>query len=221
MKLHEGDKVVISESAHEYNRKHIGKVGVIESTFRTRNKTMMFGVRLENLHNLSSSKGLFWFKYKSLSPYNPEPTLTESEEITMYSEFAVAEIRFLDKKETHSNAYALYDLHIGVNDKVVVSTGHSGFALAEVMSITADPLDRKRVTCGREIVCKVDFTQYEVRQTNIQRAKELQKQMNDKVKDLQTLSLYELFAQTDPGMKALLDEYKSIICPTKVCETDE
>lgn len=220
MKFHEGDKVIISETAHEYHWKHIGKVGVIESIFRTKNKTKMFGVRLENLHNLSSSKGLFWFRYHSLSPYNPESTLIESEEIIMYPEFAVAEIRFLDKKETHNNAYALHDYTIEVGDKVVVSTGHSGFALAEVMSITADPLARKRVTCGREIVCKVDFTQYEVRQTNIQRAKELQAQMNAKVKDLQTLSLYELFAQTDPGMKALLDEFKSLTCP-KVCETDE
>ena len=211
MKFQEGDVIIVSDSASEYKQKYIGKTGTVESTFRTHDKIVMYGVRFENLRNPISSKGLFWFRARSLEYHTEDifsPLIIESEEITMFENYVVAKVQFLNDVPVYS--YALYDPDVQVNDIVVVQTGHHGFSLAKVNSIDTNPDAKKEVKCGRQIVCKVDFSAYEARKEALRRADELKKQMDAKLHEAQSLAIYEMFAEKDPALKAMLDEFKTL-----------
>jgi hypothetical protein len=169
----------------------------------------MYGVRFENLRNPISSKGLFWFRARSLSHDNPKNSDTiESEEIPMFENYVVAKVQFLNDVPVYS--YALYDSDVRVGDTVVVQTGHHGFSLAQVDSIDTDPNAKKEVKCGRQIVCKVDFSAYNARQEALRRAEELKRSMDAMLKETQAMALYEMFAEKNPNLKAMLNEFKTL-----------
>ena len=200
MKFKEGDLVIVSISAHEYKQKYLGKIGTVESIFRKKDQVYMYGVRFEKLRNPISSKGLFWFEARSLD-HKPSNLLTiESEEIPMFENYVVAKVQFLDNP-VPVYSYALYE-DIPVGTTVVVQTGSHGFALAKIHEIVTDPEAKKDVHKGRQIVCAVDFSAYEARQEALHRASELQKQMEAKLREAQTMAIYEMFAEKDPALKA-------------------
>ena len=209
MKFQDGDVVLISESALEYHKEYIGKIGTIKKVFRTSDKTIMYGVMFDNLRNPRSSKGLFWFKSRSLSFNNPKNSDTnESEEIPMFENYVVAKIQFLDNP-VPVYSYAMYE-DIPVGTVVVVQTGSHGFALARIESIVTDPEAKSDVRKGRQVVCPVDFSAYNARKEALCRANELQTKMEAKLREVQSMAIYEMFAEKDPALKAMLNEFKSL-----------
>ena len=208
MKFKDGEVVVVSDSAHEYKKRHIGKIGTVEYIFRKSSNSYMYGVRFESLHNPMSQKGLFWFEARSLDHQSNNILKIESEEIPMFENFVVAKIQFLDNP-VPVYSYALYE-DIPVGTTVVVQTGSHGFALAKIHEIVTDPEAKKDVHKGRQIVCAVDFSAYEARREALRRASELQKQMDAKLREAQTMAIYEMFAEKDESLKAMLTEFKSL-----------
>jgi len=131
------------------------------------------------------------------------------EETPMLKNYRVAGIKFKDGYNTDKTyPYALYDEGIIIGDTVVVMTGHHGMAIAEVCSIGEMPKDS--VTCGREIICKVDMAAYLDRKARAKQMAELKKEMDEKVKALQETALYELMAEKDPSLKAMLEQFKAL-----------
>ena len=212
MKFKDGDLVIISESAHEYKQKYIGKTGTVESIFRKKDRVYMYGVKIPNLRNSVSSKGLFWFEARSLEHHiqmdESSPLIIESEEIPMFENYVVAKVQFLDNP-VPVYSYALYE-DIPVGTVVVVQTGSHGFTLAKIHEIVPDPEAKKDVHKGRQIVCPVDFSAYNARKEALKRADELKKQMDAKLREAQTMAIYEMFAEKDPALKAMLDEFKTL-----------
>lgn len=208
MKFKDGEVVVVSDSAHEYKKRHIGKIGTVEYIFRKSSNSYMYGVRFESLHNPMSQKGLFWFEARSLDHQSNNILKIESEEIPMFENYVVAKIQFLDNP-VPVYSYALYE-DIPVGTVVVVQTGSHGFALARIESIDTNPEAKKDVHKGRQIVCPVDFSAYEARKEALRRASELQKQMDAKLREAQTMAIYEMFAEKDESLKAMLTEFKSL-----------
>ena len=209
MKFNENDVVIVTDSSSEYKHEYVGKIGTIERAFQTHDKVIMYGVRFENLHNHRSSQGLFWFRAKSLSYDNSKNSvITESEEIPMFENFVVAKVQFLDNP-VPVYSYALYE-DIPVGTVVVVQTGSHGFALAKIESIDTDPEAKKNVHKGRQVVCPVDFTAYNARKEALKRANELKTQMDAKLREAQTMAIYEMFAEKDESLKAMLTEFKSL-----------
>lgn len=203
------DVVIITDSSSEYQHNYIGKIGTIEKAFRTKDKVIMYGVRFENLRNPRSSKGLFWFRTNSLSINHSTHSVTnESEDIPMFENYVVAKIQFMNDIPVHS--YALYDFDIQADDIVVVQTGHHGFALAKVHEVITHPEAKKEVKCGRQVVCKVDFSAYNARQEALRRAEELKRSMDAMLKETQAMAIYEMFAEKNPSLKAMLNEFKTL-----------
>lgn len=201
--------MTISDSAREYKNKFTGELGVIKQAFRTHDRIIMYGVRLDNYQNLSSRKGLFWFREVSLSFINSENSETiESEEIPMFENYTVAKIQFLDGVPVYS--HALYDPNVHEGDIVVVKTRNHGFALAKVLEINTDPEAKKEVTGGRQVICKVDFSAYNARQEALHRANELKRSMDAMLAETQAMAIYEMFAEKNPSLKAMLNEFKSL-----------
>ena len=193
-------KVRVTDGS-KYGSKYIGKTGVIENTSCG---NTAFGVRLEGHINPKSTKGLFWFSMDEIE-------FIESEENVMLSQnenFMVAGVKFLDGTNRDKEYfYALFDEYY-VGDLVVVQTGHHGLALAEISSIDCE--GKEKVKCSREIITRVDMSAFEDRQAKRNALAKLKKDMDKKVKELQETALYELLAEKDPALAAMLAEYKQL-----------
>ena len=55
------------------------------------------------------------------------------------------------------------------------------------------------------------MTAYNERQAKAAKIKSLKVEMDKKVMELQQTAIYELLAEKDPGLKQMLEEYKSLI----------
>lgn len=94
-------------------------------------------------------------------------------------------------------------------DVVVVDTQY-GFQLATVVGYaSAIP---SNISKGRmkEVVCKVDFSSYTARKEKAEKIKRLKAEMNKRVERLKEDAVYEMMAEKDPVLKALLDEFKAL-----------
>lgn len=184
----------------EYRGRFTGQIGTVE---RCTSLCSSIGIRFENETNKSSGYGVFWFSKDHLE-------IIETENEIMNENFVVAGIKFLDGTNADREyAYALYDEAIKVGDIVAVKTGHHGFALAKIASIGTFP--HTAVQCGREVIDRVDFTAYTERKEKAKRVRALKVEMDEKVRQLQQTAIYELLAEKDPTLKAMLEEYKSLI----------
>lgn len=203
MTLEVGVKVKILTNAG-YRDKYVGELGIVERNNQFSGGTI--GVRLDNYTNKSSGYGIFWFEKSKLE------VIERKDEIIMFENFKVAGISFLEGTNTNAvYAYALYDDTITVGDIVVVQSGHHGLGIAKVVDIDASGENTKAVQCGREIIAKVDFSAYEERKEKAKKMKNLKRQMDAKVQELQHQAIYELLAEKDPSLKAMLDEYKNLM----------
>lgn len=189
-----------------YRNKYVGEIGIVEREFLSNqySKDKKVGIRLNNHTNKASAYGVFWFDADKIE-------IIESEETsTMLKGFKVAGIRFLEGSNTDNiYAYALYDNEIKEDDIVVVQSGHHGLGIAKVACIDEDASPNE-VQCGREIIAKVDFTAFNERKEKAAKLAKIKKEMDKKVKELQSIALYEMLADKDPALREMLDEFKAL-----------
>lgn len=205
-----GNRVRVN-SKQEYNGNFYKKSGTLIRKSGSGDDTL-WGVRLDGYHNRSSQYDVFWFPQRHLQRLIHEPdvdveTITESE-VYLMSDYKTVLVKFNNGTNHDTTyAYACYD-EVKNGDNVVVKTGHHGFSLAQIAD--AEPTNPGKVLHGREVVCIVDFSNFEARKAKAQRAAELKSQMDEKVQQLQNVHLYEMMAARDPALAALLAEYKEL-----------
>lgn len=102
--------------------------------------------------------------------------------------------------------YANFDPDLKSGDICVVATDDKYFSIVEVVDI----VDRVDSELTREVVAKVDVEPYEFRLKSRAKAAELKTKMEARAKQLQDIALYQMLAENDPDMAALLNEYKNI-----------
>lgn len=131
-------------------------------------------------------------------------------DIKMIGDYKVATVKFQDGYNKNSTYYyALYDNDVEINDMVAVMTGHHGLAVAKVVAIEDNNLNR--IQYNREVVCKIDLDKYNERKNKIAKIKELKNKMNAQVKKLQESAIYEMLAEKDESLKNMLTEYKELV----------
>lgn len=96
------------------------------------------------------------------------------------------------------------------NDMVVVDTVN-GYALAEVVGMLAQLTRSTKVESLKEVVCKVDMAAFNARKATAERAKEVKIEMDTRIKEIQEATVYQMFAEKDPALKKLLEEYDALI----------
>ena len=180
-----------------YKGQFVNQVGTVVRVYDD-----VIGVKFDSNYNTRSKYGAYWFKRKEID-------LIESEMFLMNENCTVAHVQFLDgTNQDKTYAYALYDEGIIPNDLVVVKTGHHGMAVAKVISIGGN---MNSVSHGREIICKVDTTAYDSRKEKAKKVIDLKVQMDKKVQHLQQTAIYEMLAEKDPELAAMLNEYKALL----------
>lgn len=200
---------IVSNSRGAYRNKDlVGKVGTLTMNAMNRDDgDFLYCVLVDGVKNAYSANGGFWFPMRDLEYLDDETKIEE--EKTMLPGYQTASVQFLDgvnKEKTYF--YALYDPAIQPGDLVVVSTGHHGLALARVAYIGGPA---SYVSNNREIVCRVDLTAWEDRKEKAKTLQQLREEMDERVKQYKANALYELAAEKDPTLKALLDQFKQIM----------
>lgn len=131
-------------------------------------------------------------------------------EMEVKGNYNVAVVNFLQGVNTTKRyCFALFDNSIKVNDCVLCDTAN-GYGVAKVLDIVPKTeYVGEKVT--KEIICKVDFTDFENRKEARKKMDSIKKQMDKMVKENQELVLYQMLAEKCPEMASLLEEYKQLM----------
>jgi hypothetical protein len=168
--------------------------------------TNKFGWGYDSIYNGCSVDNHKQYLY-SLNDKN----ITEKECDNMIKgNYEVAMVKFLQGMNTAQEyAFALYDDDMLIDDLVLCDTVN-GYRVAKISKIMPQR-EYNGVPVTKEIICKVDFTNFETRKKNRVKAEQLRTEMDKKLKDLQEIALYELMAEKSPELKEMLETYKSLI----------
>lgn len=135
---------------------------------------------------------------------------TEEKSMKITGNYKVALVQFLQGTNTTKGyAFALFDDDIGANDTVLCDTSY-GYGVAKVTEIIPNK-EYSGVAPTKEIICKVDFSAFEQRKVNREKAQELQKEMDKRIQKLQEFALYEMMAAQDPELKEMFENYKQLM----------
>ena len=188
----EGQRVVVAGPGH-YKGKYIGRAGVVFKIY-----ARSVAVRLDGVRNESSGYGVFYFDIAELI-HEEAAQIKEDKNMQKLTNFVnVAVVQFLDETvDFRTFEYANYDPNIAVGDLCVVKTAHHGMGLASVVEIKQKPTE----DLYREIVSKVDTTDFDARVERREKTAELKAQMQERAKQLQDIVLYRTLAKEDPEMK--------------------
>lgn len=127
------------------------------------------------------------------------------QKITNYLNVAV--VQFLkDDVAFRTFDYANYVPDLAVGDICVVMSKSHGMGIAEVVEIK----DRAECDLYREIVTKVDTSDYDLRVLRRIQAADLKTKMQERAKQLQDIVLYQTLAKEDPDMAQMLKDYLSL-----------
>ena len=212
-----GQRVYIVQSPDKYYKYNLkGRLAtVIDSHYSD------IAVRVDNIINKSSSRGLFYLEAPCLAEYEgPDKAPTNNNdkgEKTMIGNYDVRKVKFLENKDGTecSNSdktyeYACFDKDIETYDYVLVRTAHHGYAVAQVVGEPRKKTPNDDKTLTREIVCTVDLLPYSTRVENRKQMRELEKAMNERAAQLDELQKYEFYAAHDATFAELLKTYKEL-----------
>ena len=111
--------------------------------------------------------------------------------------------------------FACYEEDVAAGDIVVVDTRY-GFQLVTVTEVLHDTPEYMRGISKdmkknlKEVVCKVYTGAFEARRKKAERLAEVKAEMDKRVKELQKSAIYEMMAEKDDSLKAMLQEYKDL-----------
>lgn len=167
-------------------------------------------VSLLGYTNPNSGKGRFYFDTCHLMPEDfemkkEETPMTFDQNIPMLPGFHVAGVRMRPGEKGY--AFAMYDPFV-IGDTVVVRLSSGNLVVGELVSV--DELDREQVKNHCEVIAAIDMRASEDRYERAKKMAELKKEMDARIEKLQETALYELMAEKDPELKALLEKFKSL-----------
>ena len=150
------------------------------------------------------------YNEKSLVLANEKNNIIKGDNNMLVGNYKIAMVKFVQGTNTTKGyAFALFDDNITVGDLVLCDTSN-GYNVAKVEEIISKA-DYEGTTVTKEIICKVDFTDFENRKENRAKAVKLKVDMDKKIKEMQELTLYEMRAEKCPELKEMLDIYKGLV----------
>lgn len=147
-------------------------------------------------------------KYLKLAQTSIQLIKQESEErkmkLTGYNKVAVI------KMSGVNYYFALYDDTIEVGDSVLVSGACEKVIVVDEILTLEEAKSRFNNTITAEVKCKVDLSAYNQRVENRIKAAELLKEMDKKIKEMDEMNKYAVYAERNPELAKMLEEYNSL-----------
>lgn len=183
----------------KYQKRIVGKTGVIMAIYDG-----SAAVEVSGEYNERSKNGFFYLRACEIEFY--EGATEMKAKIEGY--LNVAMVQFLnDSRDLPAvYEYANFDPDLSVGDVCVVMSASHGMGLAKVVDFKTSA----SVDLYREIVCRVNTSEYDTRVAKREEAAELRKKMAARAKTLQDIVLYQTLAASDPEMAALMKQFEAI-----------
>lgn len=197
-----GDKViVIKQGLQSY-----GEIGIVSESYCYDTCTY---VTFNNWHNTGENKTLY-LNNANLEKYDVNKYVNGGKNtMAVNGNYRVATVKFLQGMNTSKEyAFALFDNEVYPNDFVLCDTAN-GYSVARVSGIVHKN-EWEGATVTKEIICKVDFSEFEARKELRKQKEVLKKQMDKMVADNQELILYQAIAEKNPEMAEMLKAYKAL-----------
>lgn len=164
-------------------------------------------VMIDGHVNELSNNGSFRFKPHELEILDENNNVMEGDNMSTITNYLNAvKIQYVDNDKPSSYAYANFDTSLAVGDLCVIQSAHHGLGLAKVTEI----IDKNDVELAREVVAKVDLTEFTERVNIRNQAAQLKAMMEYRAKQLQDIALYQMLAEKDSEMQDLLNRYQSM-----------
>lgn len=208
MNIHDRVVIQLCGAYHDRFRGSTGEVKRLSDICRNQ-----VGVLIDGHVNTRSKYGVYWFPKRAVKPSSDIEEShvyikNEREENPMLKGYNVAFLEF--QESSRKVAYACYDKDIKEGDMVVAATMHHGFSVAEVVEVVQNPDYNAFHVAERQIVSKIDFNAYNERIDRENKLKNLKKEMDAKVQELQSAAIYEMMAEKDPALAEMLKQFKAL-----------
>lgn len=106
--------------------------------------------------------------------------------------------------------FALYDNSIVVGDSVLVSGTCDKIIVVDEIITLEEAKARYNNTITAEVKCKVDLSAYDQRVKNRIKAMEIRKEMDKKIAEMDEMNKYTVYAERNPELAKMLEEYNSL-----------
>lgn len=190
-------------------RDTVGRYGTIRSNISSAGN---YAVEVDGLINEKSSniKGVFWINRSFLQKADSQEYVEKRDkDMEVTGNYKIAKVKFLQGiNTTKIYAFALFDDAIKCGDTVLCDT-QNGYSVATIENIVSKD-ECSDLTVTKEVVCKVDFTDYDARIKARKDKAALRKEMDRLVKENQELVLFQMLAKENPQMAELLEKYNAI-----------
>jgi hypothetical protein len=195
-----GDRVIVIN----HDLQSYGEIGVVSQPYCSSTY-----VSFKNWRNTGENKTLY-LNNVNLKKYDiNEHVNGGNKTMAVNGNYRIATVKFLQGMNTSKEyAFALFDNDVYPNDFVLCDTTN-GYSVARVNGIVHKN-EWEGVTVTKEIICKVDFSEFEARKELRKQKETLKKQMDKMVADNQELILYQAIAEKNPEMAEMLKAYKAL-----------
>lgn len=123
--------------------------------------------------------------------------------------YRVAKVKMLQGVNTDKMySFALFDNDVQEGDDVLVDTQY-GFQAAKVIEIQSQD-EYTGCAITREVICKLNFKDFENRKIMRKKREDLKKKMDKMVRENQEAILYQAVAEKNPEMARLFAEFQSL-----------
>ena len=125
-------------------------------------------------------------------------------------DYKIVKVKYLDSG-SYYNFKADIDMEIKDDDMVVVE-GSNGYGLAKVSAIIDNNVDNAEAVSKAKawVVSVVDTSMQDQRKEATRQRAYIIQQLDEKKSQMESISVYELLAKSDPSARKLLTELKSI-----------
>ena len=165
-------------------------------------------VRLDNLSNRGSSYGYFYFEKNELEIIENNNEIMEETTMAINTNHITNYLNTAKvvKSDGRTYYFANYILDLNPGDSCVVVTDNHDMTVA----VVAEIIHENNEPMSREVVCKIDTTDYKARVEARKKAAELKQKMQERAKKLQDIAIYKMLAEKDDEMAQLLADYTNL-----------
>lgn len=206
-----GDKVIIVSKTSKYR----GCEAIVARTYPLRNLVGLYPIGYEEKYHPAQYNWqydryltLVYDSVKKISNKEGEVMSMKKEKLTGYKKVAVI------RTDGGINDYhfAIYDDGVDYHpgDKVIVTGNNKIQEISEIIT-PEEAKNRFDKDIIAEVIGRIDTTAYDKRVEKRKEAKRIKDEMDKKVKEMDELLKYEMYAKQSPEFLALLDKYKELV----------
>ena len=122
--------------------------------------------------------------------------------------YRIAMVTFLNGGNPKEYAFACFDDSLIVGEHVLCDTSN-GYHVAKIVDFRAKEF-YSGVPATKEIICRVDFTEFEDRKRIRKERNMLKAEMDRLVSQNQEMIIYQAIAEKNPEMAEMLEHYKKL-----------